>query len=527
MLKHFQRLGGALFAPVLLFPFAGLVVALTIILKNPDFVGELANTNGTFYKMITVIEEGGWTVFRQLPLIFAIGLPIGLAKKAHPRACLAVLATYLIYNYFISAILTFWGPSFGVDFTQNVGGVSGLTTIAGIKTLDTSIVGAIVISGITIYIHNKFFDTKLPDFLGTFQGTTLVSAIAFVVMIPCAYITCLVWPKIQMGISSLQALMVTSGTFGVWLYTFLERILIPTGLHHFIYGPFIFGPAVVDTGIQVAWAENLLNFANSTQPLKELFPQGGFALHGNSKIFGCIGIALAMYKTARPEKKKIVSGLLIPAALTAALVGITEPLEFTFLFIAPFLFVVHAVLAATMAAVMYAFGVVGNMGSGIIEIAALNWLPLMKNHSGVMFTQLAIGVVFIGIYYLVFKFLIEKYNVKTPGREDEEEETKLYTKADWKAKNGEGKETNSSDPYSGKAKAFLEAFGGKDNIEQVNNCATRLRISVKDEKKVGPDIQFKAVGAHGVVRNGKAFQVIVGLSVPQVRESFENLMEQN
>ena len=154
-------------------------------------------------------------------------------------------------HYFISAILTFWGPSFGVDFTQNVGGVSGLTTIAGIKTLDTSIVGAIVISGITIYIHNKFFDTKLPDFLGTFQGTTLVSAIAFVVMIPCAYITCLVWPKIQMGISSLQALMVTSGTFGVWLYTFLERILIPTGLHHFIYGPFIFGPAVVDTGIQV------------------------------------------------------------------------------------------------------------------------------------------------------------------------------------------------------------------------------------------------------------------------------------
>lgn len=323
MLKHFQRLGGALFAPVLLFPFAGLVVALTIILKNPDFVGELANTNGTFYKMITVIEEGGWTVFRQLPLIFAIGLPIGLAKKAHPRACLAVLATYLTYNYFISAILTFWGPSFGVDFTQNVGGVSGLTTIAGIKTLDTSIVGAIVISGITIYIHNKFFDTKLPDFLGTFQGTTLVSAIAFVVMIPCAYITCLVWSKIQMGISSLQALMVTS------------------------------------------------------------------------------------------------------------------------------------------------------------------------------------------------------------GREDEEEETKLYTKADWKAKNGEGKETNSSDLYSGKAKAFLEAFGGKDNIEQVNNCATRLRISVKDEKKVGPDIQFKAAGAHGVVRNGKAFQVIVGLSVPQVRESFENLMEQN
>ncbi|WP_211493308.1 PTS transporter subunit EIIC, partial [Fusobacterium sp. DD2] len=264
MLKQFQRLGGALFAPVLLFPFAGMIVALAIILKNPDFVGSLADPSSFFYKVMTVIEEGGWTVFRQLPLIFAIGLPIGLAKKAHARACLAVLVTYMTYNYFINAILTFWGPTFGVDFTQAVGGVSGLTTIAGIKTLDTSIVGAIVIAGITTAIHNKFFDAKLPDFLGTFQGTTLVSGIAFVVMIPVSLLTCLVWPKVQMGIASLQGFMVVSGNFGVWLYTFLERILIPTGLHHFIYGPFIFGPAVVDSGIQVAWAQNLQNFANST-----------------------------------------------------------------------------------------------------------------------------------------------------------------------------------------------------------------------------------------------------------------------
>ncbi|MBR8819331.1 PTS system maltose-specific EIICB component [Fusobacterium sp. DD2] len=201
------------------------------------------------------------------------------------------------------------------------------------------------------------------------------------------------------------------------------------------------------------------------------------------------------------------------------LVGITEPLEFTFLFIAPFLFAVHAVLAASMAALMYAFGVVGNMGSGLIEIAALNWLPLMKNHSNVMFTQLIIGAIFTVIYYFIFKFLIEKFNVKTPGREDETEETKLYTKADWKAKKGNG--------YEGKAGAFLEALGGAENIEQVNNCATRLRVSVKDETKVAPDAAFKAAGAHGVVRNGKAFQIIVGLSVPQVRESFETLMAQN
>lgn len=525
MLKHFQRLGGALFAPVLLFPFAGIVVALTIVLKNPDFVGSLADPNGTFYKIVMVIEEGGWTVFRQLPLIFAVGLPIGLAKKAHPRACLATFVIYMTYNSFINAILTFWGPNFGVDFTQNVGGVSGLAMIGGIKTLDTSMVGAIVISILTIQIHNKFFDKKLPDFLGTFQGTTLVVAIAFFAMLPCALITCIVWPKIQLAISSLQGFMVAAGTFGVWLYTFLERILIPTGLHHFVYGPFVYGPTVVDTGIQVYWAENLLEFANSTLPLKELFPQGGFALHGNSKMFGCLGIAIAMYKTARPEKKKIVAGLLIPATLTAVLVGITEPLEFTFLFIAPFLFAIHAVLAATMAATMYIFGVVGNMGGGLIEIAVSNWLPMLKNHSNVMLAQIGIGLLFTGIYFVVFKFLIEKYNVKTPGREDDDEEAKLYTKADFKAKQeGKSEKIKSDDPYAEQAWAFLQAFGGSDNIESVNNCATRLRISVKDETKVAKDQVFKAAKAHGVVRNGKAFQIIVGLTVPQVRESFESMM---
>ena len=528
MLKFFQRLGGALFAPVLLFPFAGLTVALTIILKNPDFVGSLADTNGLFYKLVYVIEEGGWTVFRQLPLIFAVGLPIGLAKKAHPRACLSVLVTYLTFNYFINAILTFWGPSFGVDFNQAIGGVSGLTTIAGIKTLDTSIVGAIAISGLTIYIHNKFFDTKLPDFLGIFQGSALVGMIAFLAMIPAAYVTCLVWPKVQMGISSLQTLMISSGTFGVWLYTLLERILIPTGLHHFVYGPFIFGPAVVDSGIQVFWAQNLSNFANSALPLKELFPQGGFALHGNSKIFGAIGIALAIYKTAHPDKKKIVSGLLIPATLTAVLVGITEPLEFTFLFIAPFLFAIHAVLAATMAAVMYAFGVVGNMGSGLIEIAAINWIPLFKNHTGVMIAQIGVGMAFIPIYYFVFKYCIERFKLKTPGREDEDEEVKLYTKEDFKnkkdAKNGNVIVENA---YFDQAYAFLQALGGAHNIETVNNCATRLRVTVLDEPLVKNDSTFKMAGAHGVVRKGTSFQIIVGLSVPQVRDCFEDLMNKD
>lgn len=166
-----------------------------------------------------------------------------------------------------------------------------------------------------------------------------------------------------MGIESLQAFLRTAGALGVWVYTFTERILIPAGLHHFVYGPFIFGPAAVEGGIQVYWAQHLQEFSQSTVPLKTLFPEGGFSLHGNSKVFGSVGIALAIWHTASPENRVKVAGLLIPATLTAVLVGITEPLEFTFLFISPLLFAIHAVLAATMATVMYTFGVVGNMGA--------------------------------------------------------------------------------------------------------------------------------------------------------------------
>ncbi len=181
------------------------------------------------------------------------------------------------------------------------------------------------------------------------------------------WLTLLGWPKVQMGIESLQAFLRSAGALGVWVYTFLERILIPTGLHHFIYGPFIFGPAAVEGGIQMYWAQHLQEFSLSAEPLKSLFPEGGFALHGNSKIFGAVGISLAMYFTAAPENRVKVAGLLIPATLTAMLVGITEPLEFTFLFISPLLFAVHAVLAASMSTVMYLFGVVGNMGGGLID----------------------------------------------------------------------------------------------------------------------------------------------------------------
>ena len=415
MLKKIQRFGGAMMTPVLFFAFTGLVVGITSVLKNPQIVGSIADPSTNWFKFWQLIEEGGWTVFRQMPLLFAIGLPIGLAKKANARACMETFVIYCTFNYFVGALLTLW--NFGVDMTQDPGGTSGLSMIAGIKTLDTNLFGAIIIAAIAVYIHDKFFDKKLPDFLGVFQGSVLVYIVGFVAMIPCALITALVWPKVQLGIGHLQGLLVASGAFGVWIYTFLERILIPTGLHHFVYTPFVFGPAVVEGGIQTYWIQHIQEFAASTQPLKQLFPAGGFALHGNSKIFGAMGIALAMYATAKPEKKKLTAGLLIPVVFTAIISGITEPLEFTFLFIAPILFAVHAFLAATMATTMYIFGVVGNMGGGLLDFIFLNWVPIAKNHGGQVITQIVIGLIFTGIYFIVFKTLIQKMNLKTPGRE--------------------------------------------------------------------------------------------------------------
>lgn len=523
VMEKVQRFGGAMFTPVLLFSFSGIMVSLAILFKNQDIFGQLANPDGMWYKVWYIIEQGAWTVFNQLPLLFVIGLPIGLAKKNNARACLETLVIYLTFNYFVNAILTLWGPSFGVDFSATVGGMSGLTNIASIKTLDTGMIGAILIAGISVYLHDKLFDTDLPEWLGVFKGSSLVVIVGFFVMIPIALVICLVWPRIQNWIGTLQGILTSSGIAGVGIYTFLERILIPTGLHHFIYTPFIFGPAVVENGIASYWPQHLQEFATSAQSLKTMFPEGGFALHGLSKVFGSTGIALAIYATAKKDKKKIVAGLLIPATLTAVFAGITEPLEFTFLFVAPVLFGVHSVLAALLAATSYGFGVVGDFGSGLIDWVAKNWLPLFKYHSGTYITQIVVGLIFTAIYFVVFRYLILKFDYKTPGREDEEKEVKLYKKEDYKAVKEQTAATK-EDQRDYKARKFLELLGGKENIENVTNCATRLRITVKDESKIAVVDEFKKAGAHGLVTNGKAIQVIVGLSVPQVRERFEALL---
>lgn len=522
MLQKIQRFGGAMFTPVMLFAFAGVTIGIGTLFTTEAIMGGLADPSSLWYQIWNVILQGGWTVFNQLPLLFVVGLPIGLAKKQQARCCMEALVLYLTFQYFLNTILSQWGPAFGVNFAAKIGGTSGLTTIASIKTLDMGMIGALLISCIVVYLHNKFFDTKLPEWLGTFSGSSFVVIVGFFALLPVAFLSAWLWPMIQNGMRAFQGFVISAESIGVWIFIFMERVLIPFGLHHLLYFPFFYDSAIVNGGVLSAWAKLLPHMAASTASLKSMAPWAWPTLTGLSKIFGCPGIALAFYATAKKEKKTKIAGLLIPITLTAIFCGITEPIEFTFLFVAPVLFVVHAVLAATLATTAYALGVVGVLSGGLIEMSALNYIPLMAAHWPTYLTLLIVGLAFTGIYFVVFRFLILKFDFKTPGREDDEEIT-FHSKKEFREKQSGGQTTNSAEKPS-LAAAILEGLGGKDNVIDVTNCATRLRVNVKDETLVQSDAYFKSVGAHGLKATKKNIQVIVGLSVPSVREEFESLL---
>ncbi|RMC56554.1 PTS alpha-glucoside transporter subunit IICB [Lactobacillus sp. ESL0260] len=542
MMQKFQKFGAAMFVPVLLFSFAGIVVALGSLFNNQAVFGSLANPGTTWYSIWDTISAGGWTVFKQEALLFVVGLPIGLANKSRGRAAMEAVITYMTYNYFVGAMLSHWGASFGIPNFDKIQIVEnstnhGLTEIAGIKTLDTSIIGALVVAGIVIWLHNHYFDKKLPDWLGTFQGSTYVYILGFFLMIPLALITCWGWPKVQLGITGMQHFITNSGVIGVWIYNFLNRILIPTGLHHLVYIPFQYGPAVVAGGLQPYWLKHLTKFALSTRPLKQLAPEMGFQLWGNEKVFLAPVICLAFYATAKKNKKKQTSALLIPAALTSFFAGITEPIDFTYLFAAPILWVIYSLLSATMNTIMFSFGVVGNFIFGSIDMAAENWIPLWANHWQTFLVQFTIGIIFAILTFFIFKFMIIKFDYATPGREKDDEDVHLLNKKEYQAKKESAssatttarpsKNEKETDPYVERATAFLDLLGGSSNIKELSSCATRLRVTVADPNKMGSDAQFKAAKAVNVVHHGKAIQVIVGLDVAQVLEAMQELRKQD
>lgn len=519
-----------MFAPVLLFSFAGIMVGIGTLFTTEVIMGPLAAKDSLWYLCWNVVLKGGWTCFNQLPILFAVSLPIGLANKQNARCCMEALVGYLTFQYFVNTILTQWGGPLGVDMSVEAASGSGLAMIASIKTLDMGMLGALLISGIIIAVHNKFFDFELPDWLGIFSGSVFVYMICFFLLIPVAVLACLVWPHVQNGMTAFQGFMAGFGLPGLWVFIFLERILIPFGLHHFIYTPFFYDNAIVNGGTTAMWSAQLPALAASTEPLAELAPYARFNSTGFSKMFGCLGIALAFYFTSKPEKRKEVLALLIPVTLTAFMCGITEPIEFTFLFVAPPLFVVHALLAACLACTMNFFGVVGIFDGGMIKALSFNLLPLGPSHPMMYVAWIIIGIIFVGIYFVVFRFLIVKFDFKTPGREDDDEEVKLRSKKEYQAAKAGKKASSDVAKREGASKNLilaeniLDLLGGAENIVDVTNCATRLRVNVKDETQVAGDKDFKAIGTHGISKNGKAMQVIVGLTVPSVREEFESLL---
>lgn len=533
-MQKIQRFGGAMIIPVMLFAFFGIIVGVTTFFQQEVIFGTLANPDGFFWKLMDVIQQGGWTVFNQINLLFVIGLPISLTNKQQARASMESFVVYMVFNYFLSAMLGHWGSNFGVDFSLDAGGESGLAMVAGVKTLDIGMIGAIAVTLIVIYLHNKYFDLKVPEWLTAFRGSATVVAIGFFVMLPVAAVFMMVWPQVQNLISSLQVFIINSGTFGVWLYTFLERLLIPTGMHHILNTPFQFDNIVINGGLLAGWVNQLPEIARSSgESLRTLFPAGGYALYGLSKVFAPIGISYAFYQTAHEDKKAEVAGLMVPVTLTAIVAGVTEPIEFTFLFIAPVLFLVHALLAATFITVVYIMGISGYFTGGLIEMTSYNFLPLGASHWQQYLLLLGVGLVFSGIWFIVFKTIIVKMDLKTPGRENDEEEMRLYSKKEYQeSRNKNDFDDPSNDPTESKEstgdlskpEGYLQALGGKENIESVTNCVTRLRVTVKDEELVAPESIFKKYGALGLVHKGNNVQVIDGTDVTFTREEFEELL---
>lgn len=347
-------------------------------------------------------------------------------------------------------------------------------------------------------------------------------------MIPVAFLAVLIWPKIQAGMNVFRDLILASGTAGVGIFVLLERLLIPFGLHHLLYAPMFYDSLVVPGGIYAYWAQNLPQIAAAAGSLKEIAPYAQLTAQGWSKIFGCLGVGLAFYKTALPENKKKVAGLMIPVVLTAILSGVTEPIEFTFLFIAPQLFVVHAVLAAILAMVMNLFGVVGIFSGGVIEMASLNFIPLAANHWKTYLVMLVIGLIAVAVWYFVFSFLIVKFNFMTPGRSADEGSNKLYSKKEYRERNkGEDSKENSSkggDKFEVMAEEILIGLGGAENIKDFTNCVTRLRVNLNDPSKVAEDNYFREIGTYGTSRSGNSIHVIVGMDIQYVADAFGELL---
>lgn len=528
MLQKIQRFGGAMFAPAMLFSISGLMVGVSALATSADIVGDLAVYGTPWYVFWTIIQRGSWTVFKRLPLLFAVALPIGLAQKQPARCCLEALVAYFAYCFFLSEIIKLSGDNLGLKYPSSLTSASGITIIDGIKTLDTGIIGPLVVSATVVAIHDRFYDAKVPDWLGTFSGSSLVYLISFFAVFALAAISAAIVPSVYAVTETLRHALAGVGPFGVGIFVLLERALEPMGLHHLLYMPIYYDNLVINDGIYATWSSLLPILSHSTRPLNELAPWAGFTATGWVKLFGLPAIAAAFYSTAKPERRAGLRAILVPAIIASVVCGVTEPLEFLFMFTHPGLFFLYAVLSSCLATTMNLFGIVGIFSGGLMEMAAFNFIPLMRTHAGSYLLALGIGLAFSLIFFVSFRALILIYDLKTPGREDH---VANRAAIDHLTGSGFAKEQSPDDEVNSRsdqdhvlAERVIQLLGGVGNIVGATNCATRLRVEVADPSIVADNAAFVAAGAKGLIITGKTAQVIIGISVPRVKEHFDQIM---
>lgn len=529
MLQKIQRFGGAMFAPAMLFSISGLMVGVSALATSADIVGDLAVYGTPWYVFWTIIQRGSWTVFKRLPLLFAVALPIGLAQKQPARCCLEALVAYFAYCFFLSEIIKLSGDNLGLKYPASLAPASGITVIDGIKTLDTGIIGPLAVSATVVAVHDRFYDAKVPDWLGTFSGSSLVYLLSFFAVLALAAISAVIVPFAYAATETLRHALVGVGPLGVGVFVFLERALEPTGLHHLLYMPIYYDNLVINDGIYATWTNLLPILSHSTRPLNELAPWAGFTATGWVKLFGLPAIAMSFYTTAKPERRAGLKTILLPAVVASAVCGVTEPLEFLFMFTYPGLFLLYAVLSSCLAMAMNFFGVVGIFSGGFMEMAAFNFIPLMRTHTGSYLLALGIGLVFSVIFFLSFRGLILTFDLKTPGREDHVASNAALSRLTgddvdekYSSKTGASGAQASQDHLL--AEQVVTLLGGVSNIVGATNCATRLRVEVVDPSIVADNATFVAAGAKGLIVTGKTAQVIIGISIPRVKEHFDQIM---
>lgn len=517
-----QRVGRSFMLPIAILPVAGLLLGLGGSFTNETMLKTYGLMKimgpGTVLNLILqVMSAAGNIIFTNLPVIFAMGVAIGMAKKEKEVAALASVISFFIMHASIGALITANG---GADAMLE----GAVADVCGITSLQMGVFGGIIVGLGVAALHNRFYKIELPQVLSFFGGTRFVPIISGLVYVGVGILMFFVWPVIQSGIYHIGDLVLKSGYAGTWVYGFMERLLIPFGLHHVFYLPFWqtgVGGTLEVAGKTIEGAQNIF-FAQLADPSVKHFAvsatrfmSGKFPL----MIFGLPGAALAMYKTAKPEKKKAVAGLLLSAALTSMLTGITEPLEFTFLFVAPVLYGIHCVFAGLAYMLMHVFkvGVGMTFSGGLIDMFLFG--ILQGNEKTNWIWIVIIGVGYFIVYYFLFSFLIKKMDLKTPGRDDVEE-VKLYTRADVNAR----KEGAAANPEDAVSEGILVGLGGKKNISDVGCCATRLRCTVYKPELVQDSI-LKATGASGVVHKGNGVQIIYGPKVTVIKSNFEDYLE--